>query len=227
MGLASDSARTNDADMNLTIGTTGDYPPLTWRDPGTGDYRGTDIDLAEAFAADAGLAITWVPTTWATMLDDLEAGRFRMAVGGISTTPARKKAALLSAPVAVTGKVALVRSADANTYTSLGAINRPGIRVVENRGGTNEPFALDHIDEAVVIIVPNNALAFQYLESGQADVMFTDSVEAVWHQTQREGLVAIHPDRPYTRSERVFLFAKNAAGLKEQFDVWLGERPEQ
>ena len=209
------------ADQTLTVGTTGDYPPVTVRDPDSGAYRGRAIDLIEAFAAAEGMTVTFVPTTWATMMEDLAAGRFMIAAGGISKTAKRAEEALLSDPVATTGKVALVRAADAATYTSLDAINRPGVRVVENRGGTNEPFALTRIDRAVVIIVPDNAMAFAYLEKGEADVMFTDAEEAVWRQSQGEGLAAVNPDRPYTRSEKVFLFGKDQAALRDRFNRWL------
>jgi cyclohexadienyl dehydratase len=205
----------------LTVGTTGDYRPLTWFDPESGRYVGRAIDLVEAFAAAAGYEVTFVRTTWPTMMDDLVAGRFRMAVGGISQTAERAKRALLSDPVATGGKVALVRAADKDKYGSLDAINRPGTRVVENRGGTNERFARAETDKAHVIIVPDNALPFEYLEEGKADVMFTDSIEAVYQARHDHGLSAVHPDAPYTHADKVFLFRKDERALHDAFDRWL------
>jgi cyclohexadienyl dehydratase len=205
----------------LVVGTTGDYPPVTWRDPATGRHCGEDIALVEAFAADAGCAVTFVPTAWPTILNDLAAARFQMAVGGISATPERAKEALLSDTIAVTGKVALVRCSDAANYTSLAAIDRPGVRVVENPGGTNESFAEARMKAAAVTLVPDNASAFAALENGTADVMFTDSIEARWHESQHEGLCAVHPDQPYTQVAKVFLFAKSQAALRDAFNRWL------
>jgi len=212
------------ADGTLTVGTTGDYPPLTAYDAATGRYSGQDIDLVEAFAADQGATVTFVATTWPTMMDDLRAGKFRMAAGGISATPERTRQALLSDPIAITGKVALVRCGDEAKYASLAAIDRPGVRIVENPGGTNESFAESRMKAAAVTLVTDNADAFTALETGAADVMFTDSVEAVWHQSEHEGLCAVHPDRPYTRVEKVFLFAKDEAALRDAFDAWLKGR---
>ena len=206
------------------MGTTGDYPPLTFFDAASGRYTGEDIDLVEAFAADRSMTVTFVATTWPTMMDDLLAGRFRMAAGGISATPERAQEARLSDPIAITGKVALVRCADAATYTSLAAIDRPGVRVVENPGGTNESFAERRMNHAAVTLVADNADAFTALETGAADVMFTNSVEAVWHQTQHEGLIAVHPEQPYTRVEKVFLFAKDETALRDAFNRWLRGR---
>jgi cyclohexadienyl dehydratase len=208
-------------EMALCVGTTGDYPPVTWRDPATGQYSGDDIATVMTFAADAGFTINFVSTTWPTMLDDLAAARFQIAAGGISATPERAKAALLSDPIAITGKVALVRCSDVEKFTSLEAIDRSGVHVVENTGGTNESFAETRLSAATVTLVSDNASAFVALENGTADVMLTDSIEACWHQSQHEGLCAVHPDQPYTRVAKVFLFAKDQQALCDAFNQWL------
>ncbi len=212
------------ADTPLKVGTAGDYKPVTWFDEETGTYHGTAIDLIKAFAKDRGYKIEFVKTTWPTLMEGLESGLYQVAAGGISKTEARARAALLSLPVAKTGKVALVRCADKARFQSLDQIDREGVRVVENRGGTNESFAHAHIDHATLTIVPNNLLPFDYLREGKADVMFTDSTEAVYIQHQNGGLCAAHPDRPYTHIDKVFLFRKDEDALRDEFDAWLAER---
>ncbi|WP_421722870.1 transporter substrate-binding domain-containing protein [Bauldia sp.] len=209
------------ADEPLTVGTAGDYPPLTSYDADTTTFAGRAIDMVDAFAAAEGYTVTFVPTTWPTLMDDLIAGKFQMAAGGISRTPQRAEQALVSDPVGVTGKVALVRCGEEGTHATLAAIDTPDTRVVTNRGGTNEQFALNEIDAAVVIIVPNNTLPFTYLLEDRADVMFTDAIEAVYKQDQGEGLCAVHPDRPYTHDDKVFLFRKDEAALRDTFNAWL------
>jgi len=208
----------------LKVGTTGDYPPVSWFDPVTGQYGGQDIDLVRDFAAAEGFDVTFVKTTWATLMDDLLAGKFQMAAGGIAKTAERAKLALVSDPIATTGKVALVRCGEEAKYGSLAAIDQASTRVIENRGGTNQPFALAEIKEAVIILVPHNALAFDYLENDRADVMFTDSIEGVYHQEQREGLCAVNPDKPFTHVEKVFLFRKDEGALRDAFNAWFAAR---
>jgi cyclohexadienyl dehydratase len=208
------------AQKPLTVGTTGDYRPLTWLDPKTGHYVGEAIDLVEAFAAAEGYEVTFVPTTWPTMMSDLQAGRFQMAAGGISDTPEREQEVLVSDPVGTTGKVALVRCGDEAKYGSLDAIDQAGTRVVENRGGTNQRFALTEMDKAVVIVVPSNAMPFEYIRDGKADVMFTDSTEATYYEQQHSGLCAVHPDQPYTHVDKVFLFRRDEKALHDAFDAW-------
>ena len=53
------------ADNNLIlIGTTGDYPPLTYRTES--GYRGKDVEIIMEFAKTEHLVIKFIPTTWQT-----------------------------------------------------------------------------------------------------------------------------------------------------------------
>jgi len=209
----------------LRVGTTGDYPPVTFHDARTGRFSGQDIALIEAFARDQGFCLELVLTTWPTLMQDLTARKFEVAMGGISDTDRREAEALVSAPIGQTGKVALVRCGEEERYGSLEAIDTPETTVVEDRGGTNEQFALAHIEQAVPVLVPDNRTPFAHLLAGRADVMFTDSVEALYRQQTTPGLCAVRPDQPYTRVDKVFLFRKDQGELRERFDRWLAAQP--
>ena len=214
------------APETLRVGTTGDYKPLTWRDPETDTFSGRDIDTVSAFASALGVAATFIATTWANMLDDLVTDRFQMAVGGISRTAERENAALLSDTIETTGKVALVRRGEEQRYRTLQAIDRDGVRVIENRGGTNERFGLAKIQNAEIILVPDNHLPFEFLRAGNADVMFTDLLEAQYLEEQGTGLCAANADAPFTHIDKVFLFRKEEAELQQAFNRWLAKRQE-
>ena len=209
----------------LVVGTAGDYKPLTWYDAATNTFSGRDIELIKAFADHEDLTILFVQTTWPTLTADLLAGKFDVAIGGISRTRQRAQDALLSVTIEETGKVALVRCGEEQNYGSLEAIDQSGTTVVENRGGTNAQFALAHLMNAVLIIVPNNEQPFVYLFDERADVMFTDSIEAVYQQQVTNGLLcAVKPNEPYTRVEKVVMFAKDKADLLESFNTWFESR---
>lgn len=214
------------AQTTVRVGTAGDYRPLTWYDPATGAFSGRDIDLIQAFANNQGLTLDFVQTTWPTLMNDLLADDFDMAVGGISWTEQRASQALTSVTIETTGKVALVQCGTEAQYGSLADIDREGVTVVENRGGTNEQFAHANLRHATLIIVPDNTQPFEYLSDGRADVFFTDSIEAVYVQNQGTGLCAVNPDHPYTHIDKVFLFAESQSDLRDAFDRWFSQRSE-
>ena len=48
----------------IRVGTTGDYPPFSELDLSTNTYKGYEIDVATQLAADLGVKIEFVATTW-------------------------------------------------------------------------------------------------------------------------------------------------------------------
>lgn len=79
----------------IRVGTAGDYKPMSFLDPETGAYWGFDTALAEDLAAALGLEIAYVPTSWPTLMEDTLAGKFDLAICGITITDARKEQALI------------------------------------------------------------------------------------------------------------------------------------
>ncbi|MFP6760447.1 MAG: transporter substrate-binding domain-containing protein, partial [Rhodospirillales bacterium] len=44
----------------LKVGTTGDWNPMTMKDPATNTYKGYDIDVMKALAKDLGVKLKFV-----------------------------------------------------------------------------------------------------------------------------------------------------------------------
>ena len=103
----------------LKVGTAGDYQPMSYLDPQAGRYVGFDAELAEDLASSLGVDIEYVETSWPTLMDDTLAGKFDLAICGITVTDARKEQALMSDGYLGNGKTVLCRAEDASKYTSL------------------------------------------------------------------------------------------------------------
>lgn len=147
----------------LRVGTTGDYEPFSYLNPNTQQYEGRDIDAAYDLAKTLKVDVTFVKTSWPTLLADLKADRFDIAMGGISITPARLLVAAFSDPYLQDGKVPLVRCEDRFRFMNPKAMQRPGLRVVENPGGTNEAYVREHLPQAMLVLHPQNEALFQRL----------------------------------------------------------------
>jgi polar amino acid transport system substrate-binding protein len=77
----------------IVVATKPNYPPITYKDPGTNQNMGVDIDLGEAIAKELGVAIEWQDTEFAQIFSSLQTGRVDMALQGISDLPERREVA--------------------------------------------------------------------------------------------------------------------------------------
>ncbi len=203
----------------LTVCTTGDYMPYTSL-RADGRYQGIDIAMTESLAKSLNATVTWVPTTWKTLMPDFLAQRCDIAVGGISVSLERQKKAFFSQPLGVDGKIPLVRCADVQRYQSVEQINQPQVRVIEPAGGTNEAFARAQLGKAQIRLHDNVSI-FDELLAGKADVMITDASEARYQQKQKPGLCAVNPDRQMQYSQKAFLLPRDDVAWKSYVDQWL------
>lgn len=204
----------------LRVGTTGDYAPFSLERRGM--LAGTDIALARRFARAHGLGVRFIRTSWSTLVQDLQQGAFDLAAGGISVTPERSALAAFSVPYHRGGKTAIGRCRDQPRFDSLAAIDRPGVRVIVNPGGTNETFARSRLRTATLRLFPDNRLIFDELVQDRADVMITDDVEVAL-QTRRHRELCRTTRALFTASEKAWLLPSDAT-LKELVDAWLSPR---
>ncbi|MEU4340809.1 transporter substrate-binding domain-containing protein [Nocardia sp. NPDC023852] len=200
--------------------TTGDYPPYSVGD-GADGYRGVDIDLAEEFAAVLGRPVEFVPVTWATLRTDFAERHCDIAVGGISDQPSRRVFADFSIIYGTDGKTPITRRSSGTDFSTIEQINRPGVRVIANRGGTNEEFARKNFPDAQLTLWPDNLTIFGEIEHGRADVFVTDSVEGRYRVRQHPDLQVLHPETPFDSFGKVLLVRKDDQLLAAALNAWL------
>ena len=207
----------------LRVGSTGDYQPMSYLDPETGSYVGFDAALAEDLAETLGVKVEYVPTSWPTLMEDTLAGKFDLAVCGITVTDARKEQALMSEGYLGNGKTVLCRREDAEKYTSLEAINHPEVRVMENPGGLNEKFAREYLPDATLIIHEVNQEIPGLVADGEADVMITETMEAGFYCAKDPRLAAPLIQDPFTRGQLGFLMPKGSEELLDYVNAFIEE----
>lgn len=219
------SAQTSRLDEIMTRGTlrvamTGDYRPFSSLDKASGEYSGLDVDMAGRLAQALGVKLEIVPVTWGTLISALKDGKYDVGMGGISVTLERAKVAFFSTPVMRTGKTPIARCADQQKFQSLADIDRPGVKVIVNPGGTNEKFDRANLHQADIVVFPDNAHIFDELAAGHADVMITDSVETQLQAKLHPQLCAIHPDAPFDFGELAYLLPRDVP-LQQFVDHWI------
>ena len=160
----------------LRVGVPGDYAPFAMA---KGDSLvGSDILMLRALAAAMHVRMIFVKTSWPTLLRDMKENRFDLAIGGISITPERLAIAPFSILYHSGGKTFLCLRKDSLRFLTPVGVNRLGVRLIVNKGGTNESVARAQFSLATLLVYPNNTGVFDEILAGRADVMLTDDTEA-------------------------------------------------
>ncbi len=206
------------AQGTVRICSTGDYRPFTYREQQ--GWSGMDIDMARDLADKLDVKLDLVQTTWANIVDDLGT-KCDIGMGGISITLGRAKQALYSSPYLRDGKAAIVRCADQSKYLTLADIDRPGVRVVVNPGGTNAEFDEANVHNATIVKHLDNNTIFDQLSTNKADVMITDASEIRWQTKQNPQLCGSSVDQPFTFEQKAYLVPRNDPALQQWVDEWL------
>jgi len=74
------------ASGELKVGTTGDWDPMTIKDPATNKYKGFDIDVMNELAKDMGVKVIFVPTEWKTIVSGITSRRYDISTSVTKTT---------------------------------------------------------------------------------------------------------------------------------------------
>ncbi|MDN5215527.1 transporter substrate-binding domain-containing protein [Fulvivirgaceae bacterium BMA12] len=206
----------------LRVGTTGDYPPFTYLNDQLA-YEGIDIELAHNLAATLDAEIQFVPTTWATLLEDLQDDKFDIAMGGISKKLVRQQVGLFSVGYHLGGKTPIAKCEDTIRYNSLEKIDQVGVRIIVNFGGTNQDFIKKNIKKATVQIHDDNTTIFQQLANGKADVMITDVAEVLFQSKKNPKLCAAMPGELLDKFQMGYLMPRDLI-WKAYVDEWIAHQ---
>ncbi|MBF85084.1 MAG: hypothetical protein CL489_11540, partial [Acidobacteria bacterium] len=196
------------------------YRPFTYQRP-DGTFEGFDIDAARRLGADLGVKVRFVSTSWPQLVEGLREGRYDIAMSGITRNLERQKIVSLSDPYLLIGKCLLIRRADRARFTDLKAIDRLGVRIGVNPGGTNESFVRDRINTADVVVIEDNLSIPDAVAEGRVDVMLTDNVEAVLVANRDPRLFAVSPDSPLTHDELSYMLPRDDAAFLDWVNLWL------
>jgi len=161
-----------------------------------------------------------VKTSWPKLMDDF-VEKCDLGVGGISVTLDRQKRAYFSQPYMVNGKAPITKCENVQKFQTVADIDKPGVTVIENPGGSNERFARANFKQAKIVIYDDNTTIFDEILKGKADVMISESVETLVQQKLRPGLCAVNPDKPLQYGEMAWLLPRGDGAWKSWVDQWL------
>jgi cyclohexadienyl dehydratase len=144
-----------------------------------------------------------------------------VGLGGISVTTDRQKTAFFSTAYMVNGKAPITKCENVAKFQTVADIDKPGVTVIENPGGSNERFARANFKQAKIVIFNDNTVIFDEILKGNADVMISESVETIVQQKARPGLCAVNPEKPLQYGEMGWLLPRGDVAFKAWIDQWI------
>ena len=160
----------------LKVGTTGDWNPMTLRDPATNSYKGFDIDVMTELGKDLGVEVEFVPTDWKTLVNGVVAGQYHLT-GSASISPPRMKVAGFSESYIAVEIYPFTTQEKAGQFDGYASINKPGVKVATTLGTTFEKLVREWFPDADIKVVEAPARGYQEVLAGRADVFVTSNIE--------------------------------------------------
>jgi cyclohexadienyl dehydratase len=197
----------------LRVGTTGDFNPMSFRNPATNTYEGYDIDAVTKLAADMGVEIEWVTTDWKTLVAGIVADRYDLTTSA-SLSMDRAAVAGFSDPYVYFATVPVALAANAAAHPGWDELDRPGVTIAVTLGTVFEQQARQYFDEANILTVEAPAREWQEVLAGRATASITSNVDAAQLTTRFPELQVIPVDAPRSRRPGAFL-------LPQDDQIWI------
>jgi len=160
----------------LKVGTTGDWNPMSVRDPASNSYKGFDIDVMTELAKDLDVELEFVPTDWKTLVNGVTSGKYHMT-GSASISPPRMKAAGFSESYLAVEIYPFTMQDKLSKFDGWDSINQPGVKVATTLGTTFEKHVREWFPNAEIKVVEAPARGFNEVVAGRADVFITSNIE--------------------------------------------------
>ena len=161
----------------LKVGTTGDWNPMTIKDPATNKYKGFDIDVMNELAKDMGVKIKFVPAEWKTIVSGITSSRYDISTS-VTKTPKRAEVAGFTDTYYKYGTVPLVLKKNLKKFSTWDSLNNEKVTIATTLGTSQEEKAKEFFLKSKLNSVEAPARDFQEVLAGRADGNITSSTEA-------------------------------------------------
>jgi len=196
----------------LRVGTTGDWNPMSIKDPATNKYKGFDIDVMNELAKDIGVKVTFIPTEWKTIVSGITSNKYDVSTS-VTKTAQRALVAGFSTSYYKYGTVPLVLKKNLKKFPTWDSLNNKNVTIATTLGTSQEAKAKEFFPKSNLKSVESPARDFQEVLAGRADGHITSSTEA-------NKLIITYPELAIVKDG-----SKNPAVLAMMIDqsdqVWL------
>ena len=161
----------------LRVGTTGDFDPMSIKDPATNEYKGFDIDVMKELAKDLGVKVKFVPAEWKTIVAGITANRYDISTS-VTKTAKRAEVVGFTETYFKYGTVPLVLKKNLKKFPTWDSLNNKKVTIATTLGTSQEEKAKEFFPKSKLKSIEAPARDFQEVLAGRADGNITSSLEA-------------------------------------------------
>jgi polar amino acid transport system substrate-binding protein len=187
----------------------------------SGELIGFEVDVAEQLAADLGVKLQLVPTSFPSLLDDLLADRFDLIATGMSITPARALVADFSIPLGESYARLLANRARAAGIRTASGFDRPEVTIGVRAGALGEEIAKKAFPKATIQPFDDEDALLDAALTGKvtAGVAWSPAPEFLSARAGDKLFVPLAD--PLAKSREAFAVRKGDPDLLAFLDAWI------
>jgi polar amino acid transport system substrate-binding protein len=210
------------AKATIVIGLDDAFPPMGFREKGSNEIIGFDIDLARKAAERLGLTIVPKTVRWSRIIPALNSGDVDVIWNGLSIAPERQQQMIFSKPYLENRQTIVVKSGSKIRRK----IDLAGKKVGHQFGSSSEralradPKTVNTLTE--ISAYPDNQRALDDLAAGRIDAVVMDEVAARYVISRKEGVFVMLADN-FGREYYGVGFRKGDAAFRDAIDRVLEE----
>ena len=205
------------------------YYGISYLNQRTQKLVGIDSDLAVELAKDLKVDLEFVPSSFATLIDDVTKDKCDIAMFAIGNTKPRREKLRFTTPHLASDIYAITTKSNTKIQT-WNDIDKKGVVVAVAKGTYHEPVMKKKLQNAELLVVNSYKAREQEVQSGRADVFMTDypfgkrmltqtnwaklvSSDVTYHMTPYAWAMAYQNDPFYKRVEQFIVDIKKDGRL--------------
>jgi len=161
----------------LRVGTTGDWNPMTIRDPATNFYKGFDIDITTELAKDLGVTVEYVATDWKTLVSGVVTDKYDMT-GSAALNMKRARVAGYSQPYFNLAFVPVIQKQNFKRFRKWSDFNSSTVTITSTKGTVQESLVKELFPNARHNVIQAPTRDYQQLLANKSTVIVTSNIEA-------------------------------------------------
>lgn len=204
------------------------YPPAMVKDEKTGEWSGFDVDVTKAVTNRLGLKLEYTTETgWATIVPDLNAGKFDVLCTSFWVHPDVAKFALFARPYFYQPVFVVARADDERFAKGIPNLDDPALKMSAIDGDNPVAIAAADFPKAQVVTLPNMTDFSQVLlevADKKADFTIVDAVVfGTYNKTNPGKLKIVDAAKPARVYPAAFVVSSEDYQLRDAINAALNE----